>query len=201
MEQRPPLAATPESAENKAATAQRLLLALKEARTKLEAFERATYEPLAIVGIGCRFPGGSDSPAQFWQLLQDGVDAITTVPRDRWDMDAYYDADPDAPGKIYTKYGAFLGPVDGFDPAFFGIAPREVPNLDPQQRLLLEVSWEALEHANLPPATLFDSETGVFVGISGNSYANVLADADPDSHSDTYFSTGNALSVSAGRLS
>jgi microcystin synthetase protein McyG len=201
VEQRPTPAATPESAENKAATAQRLLLALKEARTKLEAFERATYEPLAVVGIGCRFPGGSDSPDQFWHLLQEGVDAITTVPRDRWDMDAYYDADPDAPGKIYTKYGAFLGPVDGFDPAFFGIAPREVPNLDPQQRLLLEVSWEALEHGNLPPATLFDSETGVFVGISGNSYANLLADADPDSHSDTYFSTGNALSVSAGRLS
>src|SRR3954462_7415250 len=94
--------------------------------------DREVREPLAIVGIGCRFPGGADTPEAFWALLRDGVDAVREVPADRWDVDAYYDADPDAPGKMNTRYGAFLDAVDQFDAEFFGIAPREAAAMDPQ---------------------------------------------------------------------
>src|SRR5712691_8620738 len=128
-------------------------------------------EPIAIVGMGCRFPGGAGSPAAFWALLRDGVDTVREVPADRWDIDDYYDPDPDAPGKMTSRYGAFLDQVDQFDPEFFGIAPREARRMDPQQRLLLEVAWEALEHACLPPDRLAGGPTGVFIGVSGNDYA------------------------------
>src|SRR4051794_28116261 len=99
-------------------------------------------EPIAVVGLGCRFPGGANSPAAYWQLLRDGVDAVSEVPADRWDIDAYFDPNPDAPGKMYTRWGGFIKGVDLFEPQFFGIAPREAVSLDPQQRLLLEVAWE-----------------------------------------------------------
>ena len=106
----------------------------------------AQAEPIAIIGIGCRFPGAND-PLAFRQLLRDGVDAITEVPADRFDLNAFYDPDPQAPGKISTRWGGFLDQVDRFDPHFFGISPREAARMDPQQRLLLEVAWEALEDA------------------------------------------------------
>jgi len=128
-------------------SSQRLLLALKEAKAKLETVERSKTEPIAIIGMGCRFPGCANNPENFWQLLRDGVDAIAERPSERWDIDAYYDPDPELAGKIYTRYGGFLQQVDRFDPFFFGISPREAASLDPQQRLLLEVSWEALENA------------------------------------------------------
>ncbi len=179
----------------------RALLALKEMQSKLDALERAKTEPIAIIGIGCRFPGGADNPEAFWHLLRDGVNAITEVPSDRWDIDAYYDPDPDAPGKMYTRYGGFLGQVDTFDPQFFGISPREAVSLDPQQRLLLEVSWEALENANQVPEQLFSSSTGVFIGICANDYSKVLSRGMTQTPIDAYFGTGNALSVAAGRLS
>ncbi|HWE60508.1 MAG TPA: polyketide synthase, partial [Chloroflexota bacterium] len=130
---------------------QRTLFALKELQGKLDAVIQAQKAPIAIVGMGCRFPGGADDPEAFWRLLRDGVDAIVEVPPDRWDVDAYYDADPETPGKMYTRWGGFLTErIDAFDADFFGIAPREARSMDPQQRLLLEVIWEALEHANLP---------------------------------------------------
>ena len=110
-------------------------------------------EPIAIVGMGCRFPGAKD-PEAFWQLLRDGVDAITEVPSDRWDINAFYDPDPDVPGKMSTRWGGFLERVDRFDPHFFGISPREAGRMDPQQRLLLEVAWEALEDAGQAPHRL-----------------------------------------------
>src|SRR5215475_14173498 len=141
----------------------RVFLKLEEMQARLDASERSQREPMAIIGIGCRFPGRADNPEAFWRLLRDGVDAVTEIPPDRWDADAYYDLNPDAPGKMSTKWGAFLAQVDEFDPQFFGIAPREAVSMDPQQRLLLEVSWEALENAGQAPDKLSGSRTGVFV--------------------------------------
>ena len=131
---------------------QRALLAVINAEKRLAAREHAAREPIAVIGLGCRVPGG-DNPAGFWQLMQDGVDAITPVP-DRWDHAAFYNPDPDKPGCIATRSGGFLRGVDQFDPALFAIAPREAEGIDPQQRLLLEVAWEALEHAGQAPDRL-----------------------------------------------
>ena len=116
-------------------------------------------EPIAVVGMACRFPSGANSPEQFWTLLRDGIDAITDVPPSRWTAETYYASDHDAPGKMYTVRGGFLDtPVGDFDASFFGISPREARALDPQHRLLLEISWEALEHACLDHTRLKDSK-------------------------------------------
>ncbi|NUQ76918.1 MAG: acyltransferase domain-containing protein [Polyangiaceae bacterium] len=129
-------------------------------------------EPIAIVGIACRFPGGATSPDRFWQLLWEGVDAIREVPADRWDIDAFYDPDRTAPGKMSTRWGGFLeGGVDGFDPGFFGISPREAVEMDPQQRLMLELAWEGFEDAGVDPASLRGSPVGVFAGAMWTEYA------------------------------
>ncbi|MCI0395168.1 MAG: acyltransferase domain-containing protein, partial [Chloroflexi bacterium] len=160
----------------------------------------AVTEPIAVIGMGCRFPG-ADSPAAFWQLLQGGVDAISEVPPDRWDVEAHYDATPDTPGKTFTRYGGFLNQVDGFDASFFGIAPREAVSMDPQQRLLLEVSWEALENAGQRPDKLEGSNTGVFVGICSSDYSRVHLHAGDLTVIDAYAGTGSAFSVGAGRVS
>ena len=120
-----------------------------------EQFEKAsriaTAEPVAVVGIGCRFPGGVVGPEDYWAFLANGGDAISEVPADRWDADAFYDPDPFAPGRMTSKWGGFLPDVAGFDADFFGITPREAEAMDPQQRVLLEVAWEALEHAGIAP--------------------------------------------------
>src|SRR5262249_28459867 len=154
---------------------------------------RARYAsvPIAILGMGCRFPGGVHDPESFWRLLRAGVDTITEVPKDRWDMEAYRDSET-------ARCGAFLDHVDLFDPQFFGIAPREVVSMDPQHRLLLEVAWEALEHAGRPPDALVGSRTGVFVGMCNYEYAQI---ATAGGHIDAYAGTGSAPSVAAGRLS
>ena len=177
----------------------RALLALQEMQAKLEANERAKTEPIAIIGLGCRFPGGSNDSESYWQMLRNGIDAIVEVPLDRWDIDAYYDPNPDATGKMYVRNAGFLDQVDQFDPQFFGIAPREAVNMDPQQRLLLEVSWEALENAGLAQDKLVGSPTGVFVGIMNLDYFQVAAN-DP-SLADAHTATGSAFSVTSGRLS
>ncbi|MDZ8188308.1 MAG: type I polyketide synthase [Nostoc sp. ChiSLP02] len=182
-------------------SSQRLLLALKEARAKLEAVERSKSEPIAIVGASCRFPGKANNPEAFWQLLRNGVDAITEVPPQRWDIDAYYDPEPDTPGKIYTRFGGFLEDVDQFDPQFFGMSPRTAAMSDPQQRLLLQVSWEALENAGQVPERLSGSQTGVFVGITTNDYARLLLQDGGLSQIDANYITGNPLNTVAGRLS
>ncbi|NJM90354.1 MAG: polyketide synthase, partial [Hydrococcus sp. RU_2_2] len=148
----------------------RALLALQEMQAKLEASEKAKTEPIAIVGLSCRFPGGGDDPDAYWQLLYRGVDAIAQIPSDRWNVEQYYDPDPNASGKMYVRQGGFLDSVDQFDPQFFGIAPREAASMDPQQRLLLEVSWEALERGGYAPEQLVGSQTGVFVGIMNLDY-------------------------------
>ena len=167
----------------------------------IDAREAGTPEPIAIVGMSCRFPGAAHDLDAYWQLLNDGVDAISEVPRERWDVDAYYDPDPEAPGRMYSRFGGFLDDVDQFDPAFFRITPREAAAMDPQQRLLLEVSHEALEHAGIPVDSLKGSRTGVFVGITTNDYANLQLRNGGGSGIDGYFFTGNPLNTAAGRIS
>ncbi|HVH42842.1 MAG TPA: beta-ketoacyl synthase N-terminal-like domain-containing protein, partial [Labilithrix sp.] len=159
---------------------------------------RASDEPIAIIGMSCRFPGGADDPESFWDLLQRGGDAIAPIPRERWDIEAFYDADPDAAGKMYVKKGGFLSKIDLFDAGFFGIAPREAEGMDPQQRLLLEVGVEALERAGQVPSSLTGSSGGVFLGVCYNEYRDQGEDA---SLIDAYTFTGSALSVAAGRIS
>jgi acyl transferase domain-containing protein len=122
----------------------RLALLADELKRRVDELEGAVREPIAIVGIGCRFPGAADSATAYWDLVASGRDAITEVPADRWAVDAYYDPDPDAPGKMSTRWGGFLSRVDEFDPHFFGISPREAQQMDPQQRLALEVAWDFL---------------------------------------------------------
>ncbi len=179
---------------------QKALLALKDARSKLEKYEAQSREPIAIIGMGCRFPGGASTPKGFWKLLKNGVDAITEVPRERWNLDDYYDPDPESPGKMYTRYGGFIEQIDEFDASFFGISPREAIHLDPQQRLLLEVSWEAIEYAGKNPQELNGSQTGVFIGICGNDYSQRVFNQDPERF-DAYVASGNAHSTASGRIS
>src|SRR5260370_32520618 len=126
---------------------------------------------MASIGMGCRFPGGSTDHEALWRFWKNGVDAIRDLPAERWNVDDYYNPNPDTPGKMYTRWGGFLNEVDKFDAQFFGIAPREAMSMDPQQRLLLEGSWEALEHAGQVRDGLAVSQTSVFVGISSNAYA------------------------------
>jgi acyl transferase domain-containing protein/acyl-CoA synthetase (AMP-forming)/AMP-acid ligase II/NADPH:quinone reductase-like Zn-dependent oxidoreductase/NAD(P)-dependent dehydrogenase (short-subunit alcohol dehydrogenase family)/acyl carrier protein len=158
-------------------------------------------DPIAIVGIGCRFPGAAGLE-EFWTLLRNGVDAISEIPRDRWNIDALYDPLPGTIGKMSTRWGGFLPGIDRFDPHFFGISPREASAMDPQQRLLLEVTWEALENAGQPPDKLAGSKTGVFVGIGGFDYSNVIINyQDHLKVINAYLGTGNAHSIAANRIS
>lgn len=181
-------------------SSQRLLLSLNEAIKKLEAVERDKSEPIAIIGMGCRFPGKANHPQAYWNLLHNGIDAITEVPLDRWDCDAYYDSNPEAPGKMYTRYGAFLEDIDQFDPQFFGVSPREAAGIDPQQRLLLEVTWEALEHSGQAPEKLRGSQTGVFLGFFMEDYSRLLVNSDDCLSIDAYNTLGSLRALAAGRL-
>jgi polyketide synthase 5 len=148
--------------------------------------------------MACRLPGGIDSPARLWEALLRGDDLVTEIPPDRWDADKYYDPEPGVPGRSVSKWGGFLDDVAGFDPEFFGISEREATAMDPQQRLLLEVSWEAVEHAGLAPASLAGSLTGVFVGLAHNDYAVITAGAGALAHA--YGFTGSAFSMASGRI-
>lgn len=165
------------------------------ARTAMTA---RTDEPIAIVAVSCRFPGAAD-PEAFWELLSGGVDAIREVPEDRFDIDEFYDPDPDAPGKTYTRFGGFLDGIDGFDPEFFGISPREAVWIEPQQRLVLETVWEGIERAGYAPAALRGSRTGVFMGVAANEYAHLLS-AESIDKIEPHFITGNALNAISGRV-
>ncbi|MGI5183701.1 SDR family NAD(P)-dependent oxidoreductase [Dactylosporangium sp. CA-152071] len=160
----------------------------------------APDEPIAIVGMACRLPGGVDSPEELWRMLVEGRDAVTGLPTDRgWDLEALFDEDPDAPGKSYVRHGGFIDGVAGFDAEFFGISPREALAMDPQQRLLLEASWEALERAGIDPLSLRGSQTGVFVGTSGQDYTP-RADQAPE-QVEGYLATSGLSSVLSGRVS
>ena len=158
-------------------------------------------EPIAMVGMGCKFPGAAGLE-EFWTLLRNGVDAISEIPPDRWDVDALYDPLPGTTGKMSTRWGGFLPGIDQFDPHFFGISPREAASMDPQQRVLLEVAWEALENAGQPPDQLAGTRTGVFVGIGGFDYSNVIINyKDHLQVMNAYLGTGNAHSIAANRIS
>jgi acyl transferase domain-containing protein/acyl carrier protein len=176
-----------------------LALEQREQLDRLETAHRRLREPIAIVGMACRFPGGADDPASLWELLQNGRDAISPVPADRWDIEALFDPDPDAPARMSVRNGGFLADVGSFDPAFFGIAPREALTMDPQQRLLLETAWEALEHAGIAADRLAGSDSGVFVGICNGDHFNRLLSRGTESI-DAYLASGNAHSVAAGRI-
>ncbi|MDQ3761957.1 MAG: SDR family NAD(P)-dependent oxidoreductase [Actinomycetota bacterium] len=154
--------------------------------------------PIAIIGIGCRFPG-ADDPERFWQLLCDGIDAVHEVPTDRWDADTFYDPNLSVPGKMNTRWGGFLDDVDSFDADFFGISAREAARMDPQQRIVLEVAWEALHDAGVAPGGLAGSQTGVFMGVSTFDHGTALLSTQEGF--EAYDGTGSALSIVANRLS
>ena len=155
-------------------------------------------DAIAIIGIGCRFPG-ANTPESFWHILRNGVDVITEVPSERWDIETFYHPEAATAGKMNTRWSGFLQQVDRFEPSFFGISPREAQHIDPQQRLLLEVTWEALENAGIVPESIAGSQTGVFIGICNTDYQRLLC--KDFSHLEAYSGTGTSISISANRLS
>ena len=179
----------------------RALLAIEDLQAKLDVAEQRNHEPIAIIGLGCRIPGGACNAEQFWDLLKQGRSGVREIPSDRWPVEDYFDPNPDAPGKIATRFGAFLERVDEFEPQFFNIAPREALTMDPQQRLLLETSWEALEHAGQSPAKLAKSRTGVYFGLCSNDYAQLVLESGDPTVLDMYYASGIAHSVASGRIS
>ncbi|WP_196806424.1 type I polyketide synthase, partial [Mycobacterium simiae] len=169
---------------------------------RLEIAEKAGTEPIAVVGMGCRFPGGVNSPDQFWDLLRDGRSGIVKVPAGRWDADALYTEDHTVPGTICNREGGFLSDwePDEFDAEFFSITPREAAAMDPQQRLFLEVAWEALENAGIAPHTIRGSQTSVFVGVTAYDYMLRMSGTVRPEDLDAYVLTGNSANFAAGRL-
>ncbi|MEU4746851.1 beta-ketoacyl synthase N-terminal-like domain-containing protein, partial [Actinosynnema sp. NPDC023658] len=162
---------------------------------RLAEVEEAAREPIAIIGMGCRYPGGVGSPDDLWRLVDGGVDAIGDFPTDRgWDVP--HDPDPDAPGATYSRSGGFLSDPGGFDAAFFGISPREALAMDPQQRVLLETAWETFDHAGIDPTSLRGSRTAVFTGVWSSGYA-----AQPPPDLEGFLATGIATSATSGRVS
>jgi phthiocerol/phenolphthiocerol synthesis type-I polyketide synthase A len=175
---------------------------IDELSARLEIAEKGDAEPIAVVGMGCRFPGEVNNPGQYWRFLQEGRSGIVRVPPERWDADAFYSDDRTVPGTICTRDGGFLTSwkPDEFDAEFFSIAPREAAAMDPQQRLVLEVAWEALEDAGITAQAIRGSQTSVFIGLTANDYSLALAGNARPEHADAYASFGNAANFAAGRL-
>ncbi|WP_409185656.1 SDR family NAD(P)-dependent oxidoreductase [Amycolatopsis sp. VS8301801F10] len=174
---------------------------LQETRERLRQVEAAEAEPIAIVAMGCRYPGGVRSPEDLWELVADGRDAIGAFPTDRgWNLDTLFDADPDSPGTSYVNEGGFVHDVGEFDAPFFGVSPREALAMDPQQRLLLELAWETFERAGIAPHSLAKQQVGVFVGSGEQDYYDELPPSVLAGEVADYLSTGNAASVISGRI-
>jgi acyl transferase domain-containing protein len=170
---------------------------LKQQLADLQQQQSQHPEPVAIVSMACRFPRNADTPEAFWKSLIERTDEVSQIPDDRWDLDAFYDDDPERPGRMYARHGVFLDQLDQMDPEFFGISPREATWVDPQQRLLMEVGWEALERAGWLPERI-GPRTGVFVGWMHNDYQNEASDSFLNLN--PYIATGAAGSFLCGRL-
>ncbi len=179
----------------------RVTVELAQTRQRLTELAERPHEPIAIVGMACRYPGG-ETIEDFWDLLRRGHNAVREVPPARWDIDAYYNPTPGVPGGMYTRYGAFLDDVTGWDAEFFGLSPRESLRMDPHQRLLLELAWESLENAGLAPSRLAGSRTGVMVGFMDTlQYGRLQIERQGDAaSSDPYLGQGAVPSVAAGRI-
>ena len=175
------------------------LRAVEQANGRIRELEQQSSEPIAIVGIGCRFPGDCDTPDTYFERLCAGMDAVGEVPPERWSLPDWWDSNPATPGRMYSRFGAFLSDVERFDAAFFGVTPREAARMDPQHRMLLEVAWHAMEAANIRAETLNGKPVGVFLGITGNDYGELLDRRGPE-EVDAYYLTGNSLNFAAGRL-
>ena len=188
-----------DSAQNQPTPLQKAFAAIQLLKEQLDRSKQQLQEPIAIIGMSCRAPG-ANNPEELWQLIRDGKDAITDIPKSRWDAQQYYDPRPGTPGKSYTLRGGFVENIEGFDADFFTVSAREAEGMDPQQRLLLEVAWEALENSNIPPSSLIDSSTGVFVGVTSSDYGLLQATSNQD-EVNPYFNTGTPLNACAGRIS
>jgi 3-oxoacyl-(acyl-carrier-protein) synthase/SAM-dependent methyltransferase/acyl carrier protein len=176
----------------------RALVEIRQLRAELESCRQGKREPVAMIGVAVRLPGGVTSPEMFWSALSEGKDLITTVPPERWDKNAYWSSDPDQPGTMYDIHGGFLSEIDAFDADFFGIHPREAASMDPQHRILLELTWEALERATIDPRSLKNTQTGIFLGLTNSDYGRLLT-GEPRMI-DGYTGVGAAISIAAGRL-
>ena len=167
-------------------------------RTELEECRRSQSQPVAIVGLAVRLPGGVITPELFWDALAEGKDLIASIPPERWEAQEYWSPEGDQPGTLYDNHGGFLSDVDAFDADFFGINAREATSMDPQQRILLELTWEALERAAIDPRSLLNTQTGIFLGISNSDYGRMLI--EEPCRVDGYTGVGAAASIAAGRL-
>lgn len=192
----PPGAATPGTAQH-VDYLKRLTADLRRTRRRVAELEGQLSEPVAVVGMACRYAGGVDTPDALWELVAEGRDTVSDFPLDRgWDVEGLYDPDPDAKGKMYTRHGSFLQHAGDFDAGFFGIGPSEALAMDPQQRMMLEICWEALERAGIDPFALRGTATGVFAGVIHAGYGGEVK-----GELEGYGLTGSTLSVTSGRVS
>jgi acyl transferase domain-containing protein/acyl carrier protein len=180
---------------------QKAFLAIEKLQAKLDLCQRFQTEPIAVIGMACRFPGKADSSERYWQMLLDEVDAVQPIPKQRWEHSFFYDPAGETPGSTYVNEAAFLDQVDGFDAEFFSIPPREANSLDPQQRLLLELAYETLQDSGIASSRLKNTQTGVFIGIGQQDYLQLLRESADTAGAELYTGTGNGFCFASGRLS